>query len=199
MTTRLVLVRHATCASTEHVLLGRAIDAPLDARGEAQARAVAGRLAQESPDVLQASPRRRTRQTAQAIAERTGGTVADAAALDEVDFGAWCGQSFEQLEADDRWRDWNARRGSARTPAGEDMAGVLARVLPHVQALADAFAGGLLVLVTHAEVIRAVVLHHLGMPADEFHRIAIAPASLTTLRFGGTAWEVERVNEQVAA
>ena len=199
MTTRLVLVRHATCASTEHVLLGRAIDAALDARGEAQARALAQRLSVESPDVLQASPRRRTLETAHAIAGRTGCTVGIAPALDEVDFGAWCGQSFDQLEADAGWREWNARRASARTPAGEDMAGVRARVLPHLQALAQAFAGGLLVLVTHAEVIRAVVLHHLGMSADEFHRVAIAPASLTTLRIDGGTSRLVRINEQVAA
>ena len=43
-------------------------------------------------------------------------------------------------------------------------------------------------LVSHADVIKAVVAHHLGMGLDLFQRLVISPASSTTLMLpeGGT-------------
>jgi broad specificity phosphatase PhoE len=37
------------------------------------------------------------------------------------------------------------------------------------------------VLVSHADIIKAVLAHHLGMPLDTFQRLVIAPASSSTL------------------
>ncbi|MEY3072922.1 MAG: hypothetical protein RLZZ353_1118, partial [Actinomycetota bacterium] len=41
--------------------------------------------------------------------------------------------------------------------------------------------GGTLVLVSHADVIKAVVAHHLGMGLDLFQRLVVSPASSTTI------------------
>ena len=182
MTTRFLLVRHGTCAQTADVLLGRAIDAPLDARGVREAAAVAGRLAGERAAVIEASPRRRTQQTAQAIAAKLGLPVTTSPALDELDFGRWAGRRFDELAADAAWRAWNERRASAATPAGDDVAAVQARITAHLRRLARAFPAATVVLVTHAEVIRAAVLHYLGRSADRWHELSIEPASVKTLR-----------------
>jgi thiamine biosynthesis lipoprotein len=42
--TRFLLARHAACAQSEHVLLGRGLDAALDERGTRRAHALAARL-----------------------------------------------------------------------------------------------------------------------------------------------------------
>jgi broad specificity phosphatase PhoE len=43
-------------------------------------------------------------------------------------------------------------------------------------------AGGTVVCVSHADVIKAVVAHHLGMALDVFQRLVVSPASITVLR-----------------
>jgi probable phosphoglycerate mutase len=177
-----LLVRHGTCAQTADVLLGRAIDAPLDERGEREAAAVARRLADERPALIEASPRRRTQQTAHAIAARLGMPVTTSPALDELDFGAWAGRRFDELATEPAWRAWNARRASATTPSGEDITRVQARITAHLGRLARAFPAATIILVTHAEVIRAALLHYLGRSADRWQELSIEPASVSTLR-----------------
>jgi len=194
-----VLVRHATCAQTESVLLGRAIDAALDERGERQARALVERLRKEDPALIETSPRRRARQTAAPTAAALCCEVRTTCDLDELDFGTWSGRSFSELDSDRDWRRWNEHRADARTPAGQDIASVQARVAMHLRELASAFAGSTLVLVTHGEIIRSAVLHLLGAPADHYRHIEISPASLTTLAATSAGFRIDAVNEQVAA
>jgi len=179
------------------VLLGRVIDAPLDARGAREAQALAERLTRERPARIQASPRRRTRETADAIAALSHAPVCTAPELDEIDFGAWAGLSFTALMNDPQWRRWNTQRSSARTPAGVDIGSVQEYIVGYLRQLAQVFAGATLVLVTHAEIIRAALLHFLRLPADDYHRIEISPASLTTLRLQRRQALVDHVNERV--
>src|SRR3954447_15700881 len=60
------------------------------------------------------SPRERTQETAKPIAAACNvGEIAIRAELDEIDFGVWSGKTFEELNADARWRAWNDRRQEA--------------------------------------------------------------------------------------
>jgi broad specificity phosphatase PhoE len=192
-----MLVRHALCAQSEQVLFGHAIDPPLDARGESQAHALAQRLTREVPALVETSPRLRTRQTAAAIASAARCALHSTSALDEVDFGRWGGRSFAELEHDSHWRQWNSARGTATTPGGEHYRAIQARVLAYLDELSSTFSGTL-VLVTHAEIIRAALLQLLGMSADEFMRIEIAPASLTILQATPSGPCISAINECAA-
>jgi broad specificity phosphatase PhoE len=194
MSTRFMLVRHALCAHSEQLLFGHAIDPPLDQRGESQAHALAQRLTREAPALVMTSPRLRARQTAAAIALAARCALHTTSALDEVDFGCWGGHAFAELEHDPRWRHWNAARGSAATPGGETYAAIQARVLAYLDELSFRFAGTL-VLVTHAEIIRAALLKLLGVSADEFMRIEIAPASLTILHATPSGPCIDTIND----
>lgn len=185
MRTRFLFVRHATCALTERVLLGRTVDAPLDARGERQARALAERLRGERPLAIETSPRRRARQTAQALGAVTGCVPRIRPALDEIDFGDWSGRRFEELAPDPGWRRWNDDREHARTPAGATIAAVQERLSRLLRMRAAGCPGATLVWVTHAEIIRSVLLHALGAPAGAWHALDIPPASLTVLHADG--------------
>jgi probable phosphoglycerate mutase len=175
------MVRHATCTHTEGLLLGRAIDESLDARGRAQVQVLSERLRQEHPLRVESSPRRRTLETARAIAVRAQCELRVANALDELDFGHWAGQRFAELEHDPAWRRWNTDRDNASTPADVTIDGVQRRAHRYLSALAARWPGATLVLVTHGEVIRSIVLAARGLPARNFAQIAIAPASVTAL------------------
>jgi broad specificity phosphatase PhoE len=195
--TRFMLVRHGVCAQTDSVLLGRTLDPPLDERGRRQVEELALRF-DHAVDLLEASPRIRTQETASAIARRTRALVRTSEALDEVDFGRWSGAPFAELACDAQWRTWNERRGEARTPAGQSMADVQARIVTHLHELHVRYPDAVIVLVTHAEVIRAAVLHVLGAPLDDYVRLPIDPASLTTLDLEAGRADVVSLNEPYA-
>jgi broad specificity phosphatase PhoE len=184
------------CAQTDNRLYGRTVDVPLNLQGERQVEAVAGRLATLERVRIESSPRLRTRQTAAAIARHHGmQEVTIAAALDEIDFGAWSGATFAELEADPRWRAWNSQRSRAATPAGETMAAVYNRMLEHMHLLARDRHECTTVLVTHADVIRAVVLTALRASIDEFWRLNVAPASITRITLADGELILDGINE----
>jgi broad specificity phosphatase PhoE len=165
------------------VLLGRSVDCPLDERGEGQARVVAQRLRTFPDLVVESSPRRRARHTAGIIAAQSDTVVRIVPQMDEVDFGSWSGQSFEVLACDPQWQRWNKYRAVSRTPAGDCIRDVQARALAHFRKLDQTCGDRTIAIVTHAEVIRSVVLLALQVPIDEYHRFEIGPASVTRLTF----------------
>ena len=192
----IVLVRHATCAQMGRVLLGRSVDCPLDERGEGQARVVATRLLAFPDLVVESSPRRRARHTAGIIAAQTDTVVRIAPQMDEVDFGSWSGQSFEVLASDPQWQRWNKYRGVSRTPAGDCIRDVQARVLAHFRKLEQTSGDRTIAIVTHAEVIRSVVLLALQAPIDEYRRFEIGPAALTWLTVDDAQLKLEAADLQ---
>lgn len=197
MTNEFILVRHATCEHMDDMLLGRIVDSPLDARGVRQAEAMAQSLRAREDLLVMTSPRQRTRQTAAAIAAANGCEVVSSLAIDELDFGRWSGRTFTQLADDADWRRWNEHRGSAATPSGERMADVQTRVLYQLRRLRQAFPGRAIAIVTHAEVIRAALLHWLDAPIDGYSRLAIHPASCSTVSIGDWGVRIDGINQRV--
>jgi broad specificity phosphatase PhoE len=196
MTNEFLLVRHATCEHMDDVLLGRTVDSPLDARGMQQAAAMARALSSHRELLIVASPRRRAQQTAAAIAAMTDAEIVTSHDIDEVDFGEWSGRTFAQLADDPDWRRWNEQRSSARTPAGESIADIQSRALRHLRQLREDYPGRLIVIVTHAEVIRAVVLHWLKASVDGYYRLIISPASWTRVSIGDWGVRIDGINQQ---
>lgn len=180
----------------DDVLFGRIIDAPLDDFGEQQACAVAARLARETDLLIEASPRRRTQQTARTIAASTRAELLTAPDLDEIDFGHWSGQRFAALADDPNWRHWNERREHAITPAGDSITRVQSRIARHLHRLQAAYPGRTIALVTHAEVIRSTLLWILDMPANAYSRLEISPSSISTLLWRDGGFTVFGVNER---
>ena len=198
MSNDLVFVRHATCERMDEMLLGRTVDAPLAAIGVREAEAMACMLAPSSDALVVASPRRRAQQTAAAIAGRSECEVVTACDIDELDFGRWSGQTFAELARDPEWQRWNEHRDSAATPAGERIRDVQARVLSHLHRLCEAFPGRPIILVTHAEIIRAALLYWLQAPADAYRRLAISPASISRVRLGAPEPCIDAINQRAA-
>jgi broad specificity phosphatase PhoE len=196
MATTYFLVRHAAHALVDRVLVGRMAGVVLAEEGRRQARRVADRFCSLDVALVQSSPRERACETAQFIAARTSLDVQITNELDELDAGEWTGLSFDQLRADPRWLRWNAARSAARPPQGESMAELQRRVLDHLRRLRDMWPEGRLVLVTHAEVIRAALLHYLNRPLDAFGSVEIGPASISTLLISDTGAQVLAIDER---
>jgi broad specificity phosphatase PhoE len=192
---RVILVRHAAHDNVGGYLAGRLPGVALGEAGKAQARRLAQRMVGERIDIIQSSPVQRTRETAQAIADMAAREVKIAPALDEVDFGAWSGRSFEELNSDEYWRRWNAARSLTATPAGETMLGVQQRIYAHILSSVHANPDARIVMVSHADPIRAALAVVLGMSLDRLQSIDIAPASVSIIDFDPWGATVRRVNE----
>jgi broad specificity phosphatase PhoE len=175
------LVRHGANDLAERVLCGRKLDLPLNADGRLQAEALARRFCVEPVTQVISSPRRRARQTAEPIAAALNLPLAIAAQLDEHDAGIWSGQSFADLARDPRWRFWNERRHEVRPPAGESMVELQIRMLRYLGALALHYPNDSIVLVTHAEPIRAALLHERGLPLKDFWCVDVPVACAATV------------------
>ena len=186
------LVRHAEHTLPEGTLAGRLPGLGLSARGSTQAHALAGHLAQSRARAVVCSPLQRTRETATPIAAALGQEPIVEPALTEIDFGPWAGRSFDSLEMDLDWRRWNAARGLAATPAGETMLAVQARAVAALMSMARE--GGAVIVVSHADVIKAILAYALGMPLDFIHRLHIDLASRSTLLLGPSMAHVLAMN-----
>lgn len=179
--TTLILVRHATTAATGTRLGGWTPGVHLDEPGVAQAEATAERLAGQRVAAVYASPLERTQDTAKIVARPHGLRVRTRPGLGEVDYGTWTDKPLSQLR---RRKDWEViqRTPSRMTfPKGESIRAAQARAVDATEELMAAHRDQTIVAVSHADVIKAVVAHHLGMPLDMFQRLVIAPASVTIL------------------
>jgi probable phosphoglycerate mutase len=193
------LIRHAEHGLLGRELVGRKPDVRLSEVGRCQAERLADRLQAFAVDAVLSSPRERALETAEPIAARHRRSIDIVPALDEVDFGQWTGRRFDELNDDARWRSFNRHRADISIPGGELLVEVQARVIRLVEILREQQPEGGFVLVTHGDVIRAALLHWLGMPLDFIHRLEIGPASRSSLRVEGGEWRVLVLNEQVAS
>ena len=199
LTTTFYLVRHAAHGLLERVLTGRMPQVHLADLGQAQARRLAQHFAGLNITAIQSSPRERAEETARPIARATNLPCDIVDALDEIDIGTWTGRAFADLAGDPAWQNWNTSRSTARAPGGESMAEVQARVLFHLQSTREKHPGGRVLMVSHADVIKAALLHFLGASLDAFANFEIAPASISTLLLGDWGGRIVGLNERVAA
>ncbi|MBW8745673.1 MAG: histidine phosphatase family protein [Sphingomonas sp.] len=188
------LVRHGSHGEVGHVLSGRS-EVALNAQGKAEAEALAHRLASVPIASIHSSPRKRTRETAAAIAACHASEVRIAEALDEIDFGRFAGRGFAELAGDPDWRHWNAERATARCPEGETMAEASARAMAYIKSLPPGQAPAL--CVSHCDVIRGLVAQTLNLGFDGIFAFDCDPASLTTLEFEGSVPRLVALNERV--
>ncbi|MET7247380.1 histidine phosphatase family protein [Methylobacterium sp. EM32] len=196
MTTTFFLVRHAAHDRLGRVLCGRMPGVTLGREGRAQAEALALRLSAEGLTAVYASPLERARETAEPLAARSGLAVETLPALNEIDFGTWAGRSFEALHGDPVWTGWNQARHVTRPPGGETAVEAQARVLRGLEALRARHGEARLALVSHADVIKLVIAHALGLGADAMQRFEIGPASVSVLVLGAWGAKVESLNER---
>ncbi len=187
--TRIVLVRHAVTPETGSKLSGRAPGIDLSDVGRSQAEQAGERLAAVPVAAVYASPIERTTQTAELIAQHHGLPVQPLPGVIEADYGEWTGEKLVDLMKLDLWKTVQAAPSRVRFPDGEAMVAMQTRMVEAIEALAVDHAGETVVVVSHADPIKAAVAHFTGLPLDLFQRIAVSPASVTVLelgRFGAT-------------
>ena len=178
-TTTLLLRHGQTPLSAERRFAGRS-DIPLTDVGQRQAAAAAARLAERGGiDVIVTSPLRRTRRTAEAVAETTGAPVVVEDDLVETDFGKWEGMSFAEAGAQDpdHLKAWLGGADVA-PPDGESFAAAGRRVLGALDRVLAAYPEQTLLIVSHVTPIKTILCRALLAPPAALFRIHLDVASL---------------------
>jgi probable phosphoglycerate mutase len=184
--TTILLVRHGLTGSTGKILPGRAPGLHLSPAGVAQAEKVAQRLVDvaPAPSALYASPLERTRETAAPIARALGLRVRTNKGLLECDFGNWTGKTLASLSKKPEWRSVQNTPSSFRFPQGESFTEMQLRIWDTLHDLAAQHRGETIVVVSHADPIKAAVTYAQGVPLDLFQRTVISTCSVSALVVG---------------
>ena len=200
MTLTLLLIRHAAHVELGRTLSGRRRDVALSHDGLQQAEIVADLLAVEPIAAVYSSPRERAWYTARELADRLEQSVVAANGLDEVDFGDWTGLSFDALEGDPGWDEWNSARSIARPPGGESMCEAVERAVAavaEIDRIALDHRGETVAAISHCDIVRGLIAHYLGLPLDNLLRFDIDPASVSRLVIGDWGARVMSINERL--
>jgi len=183
--TTILLVRHGTTATTGSVLPGRAPGLHLSEKGVAQANALAERLADlgRKPAALYVSPLERARETAAPLAKalRLRGVLERG--LLECDFGTWTGKKLSTLSRRVEWRAVQHAPSTFRFPQGESFSEMQQRMWTTLERLAKRHRNRTVIVVSHADPIKAAVTYAQGVPLDLFQRTVISPCSLSAIAF----------------
>ncbi|MFG2602350.1 histidine phosphatase family protein [Streptomyces sp. NPDC048514] len=189
MTSRVTLVSPATSPSLRQA---RFYDGDsLDDAGAARARSAAGSLRAASRVLSSASPR--CRDTAGAL----GLDAVEAAELAPLDMGRWRGRTLEEVAAaePESVGRWLADPGWA-AHGGESVREVCDRVGNWLETARDT--EGRTVAVVEPEVVRAAVVHVLGLPPAAFWRLDVEPLTATELSGRAGRWNL-RLGRPLAA
>jgi broad specificity phosphatase PhoE len=182
--TTFLIARHAAHDWLGRGFAGRQPDVSLNAQGLREADALVQRLHGVPVHAIYCSPQPRTQQTAAPIARERDLPIRVDAAFDEVDLGDWQGRSFEEVRDQAAWKHWLARRGSAQPPGGEPFAQVPQRATAGLRRLLDAHPDQQVLVVSHGDVIKAMVAQVLGLSLDNLERFDIAPCSVSVIAMG---------------
>jgi probable phosphoglycerate mutase len=194
--TTILLVRHGTTATTGTILPGRAPGLHLSERGTAQAEAVAVRLGEltKKPVALYVSPLERARETAAPIAKVLKLRPFIDRGLLECDFGTWTGKKLNLLSRKAEWKTVQNSPSTFRFPEGESFGEMQQRVWSTLEKLARTHRGKTIVVVSHADPIKAAVTYAQGVPLDLFQRTVISTCSVSAISFTGGGPVVLTVN-----
>lgn len=181
--TLVTVLRHGEVRGRAHVMRGDQDD-PLSKRGHAQMRAVLTHLEALAPhgravDAISTSPRGRCRVFAQDWARTRKLPLHVADGFRELAFGAWEGLTATEAAQQDPegYRLFRDSDGQVAPPGGESVPALRARVRASWEAWLGDPKGGHKLLVTHAGVMRALLMDLAGLPLSHAWRIALPEAA----------------------
>jgi broad specificity phosphatase PhoE len=183
--TSLLLIRHGHTEATEAGLLYTDPAAKLTGKGIEQAQAIAKWIPKHNPHVLIANTAKRVQATADIISGVTGMTPIICQGFDEWRVGEWEGRTYLDIKKHDReiYDAWSKDPITNRPPGGESIEDLCERIRDNLLALIKTHEGKTVAFVTHAGIIRAILVNALGMSVHNFWRLSIPTGSVSRVDF----------------
>jgi probable phosphomutase (TIGR03848 family) len=186
--TTVLLVRHGrTTANTAGVLAGWTEGVSLDDTGQAQVRALAQRLSGVPLAAVVSSPLQRCKETTDLLLDgRDDVPRHEDDRVGEVRYGDWSGRELKTLAKDPLWKVVQGHPSAMTFPGdeGESMSAMATRATTAVREWSARLGDdAVYVVVSHGDVIKAVLADALGMHLDQFQRIVVDPASVSVVTY----------------
>ncbi len=180
-----IFVRHGQTAwNVERRVMGM-LPIGLTAEGRKQIQATAADLAGVPFAKILTSPAQRTRESAEIIAKKKRGVViVDTPAFAEINYGDWIDRPFTDIEKTGELQTYFDSPSTYVIPGGERVTDAMQRVIAGVEAIRKHHAHGRIVVVTHADIVKFVLIHYLEFPLDHWQRFRIDNGTATVVRFG---------------
>jgi probable phosphomutase (TIGR03848 family) len=173
----------------------------LDDHGVTQADRTAERLATVPLRAVVSSPLERTVSTAGAIVQAQALQGRDLVlqrdeAFIECDYGSWTGRSLKELAKEPAWKQVQSHPSSVTFPSGESMMEMQLRAVRGIRQWNDIMGPeAIYAVVSHGDVIKAILADALGMHLDHFQRIVVDPCSVSVIEYAPLRPFVSRTND----
>ena len=192
--TTIYLVRHGVTSHTGHKLTGWMEGVHLTEEGVQQAEATAEQLSGVEFSAIYSSPIDRTRETAEIIAARHELEVSITRGIGEVQYGKWTNKPMKSLAKTKLWGTLQRWPSSVRFPEGESLREVQTRSVAEIERLREKHPKETICCVSHADTIKLVIAHYMGIHIDLFQRIFIGPASVSVVHIGEMGPQILSLN-----
>jgi probable phosphoglycerate mutase len=196
--TTILLVRHGENDWVKkHRLAGWIEGIHLNENGRQQAADAAERLAALPIKAIYSSPVLRCRETADFIAKSQDLPINLLDEIGEVRYGKWEGKKIKKLAKKKEWFTVQFYPSRMQFPGGDTLRRVQSRGVEAIETLAQTYRDrDIIVVVSHADLIKLVLAHYLGVHIDLFQRIMISPASISALHLAKNGMvRVGRIND----
>jgi probable phosphoglycerate mutase len=108
--------------------------------------------------------------------------------LGEIGYGRWEGRTLKALSKRKLWPVIQSTPSLARFPDGESFFEAQTRVVTEIESLRTIHKSpkASFLCVSHADVIKLIIAHYLGLSLDLFQRLVVMPASISILHIDQT-------------
>ncbi|CAE6701893.1 MAG: histidine phosphatase family protein [Nitrospira sp.] len=178
----LLLIRHG---ETDWNRSGRVMGdqpIPLNYTGEQQARACADMLAQTPIAGIFTSPVLRAVQTADILSQAQATRPQHLAGLREIGVGDWINRYWQDFAEETAKRNWYTQPDQARPIGGETLREVQKRAVTAVEQVLQTAHEATYLLVSHGDVIRALLAHYLRLNLTALRHARIDHAGVSGLK-----------------
>lgn len=179
-----LLIRHGESDFNQKKhIAGRLPNVHLTSTGQQQARLLAEKLSPVPIKAIYASPLERTMDTARPLAAALNLEITPLDDLLETDCGEWQGQSSRLLRRKKEWKLVQQHPSLFHFPSGESIAECQQRMVRAMETIRFRHeAQDIVACFGHADPIKQALAYYIGLPLDNFQRLAIDVGSITILQ-----------------
>ena len=195
----LLLIRHG---ENDYVktskMAGRIPGIHLNDLGQKQAQALGEALKDFPITAIYSSPLERAMETAAPIAEARKLKITQEPDLMDTDMGKWEGKSWKVLRLTKAWKIVQNAPSRFRFPEGESFVEAQTRYASAIERTVKNHnkPKDIIAVVFHADPIKLVVSHFLGLPLDHFQRLSCNTGSLTMLHVSEAGANLVKLNQR---
>jgi broad specificity phosphatase PhoE len=194
----LLLIRHGENDFLKQGRLpGHLPDIHLNERGCEQARALATDLKEAPLKAIYSSPLERALETAEPLARALALPIQVRSGLLDTDVGEWQGLQISKLRRLALWKQVQQQPSRVRFPGGESFVELQRRLVGEIELILSAHKPkDMLAVIFHADPIKLVLAHYIGLPLDNFQKLGVAAGSVSILVIGKSGRQLAALNRK---